>query len=356
MTRNKRRSSVKQRISETLTETAIMVVLSIGPCVDDDEDPSELLLAQSFIGGNSVLTSCGAADVWTVVGGSSLVKNGIIGLDGGLMDIVVLNRVVNGIGVVVVLVVVDVVVTSGCSLCLDVVLLGCRTRAGNKVDRPAKLDKVVVRPDSNCFTVVEVVSAGGGELIGSILTLSGIEVGVSTVVTDSGEFVRTVDKIEALGRLVVVVETVASVLVTFSKTIPGSVVCSSSVVDTSVAAGMSSGSDSSVTKVSFSLLLLGNITMGSSTVDPFVKTRIVSLSFGMTTALSSTSTELLVLCGSMVVVVVVMLGRDVVTFSTEVTVELVVNGCLMVVLAVTLRSSTYCGGKKTASSGNKFGG
>ncbi len=173
-----------------------------------------------------MLTSCGAADVWTVLGGSSLVKNGIIGLDGGLMDIVVLNRVVNGIGVVVVVVVVevvDVVVTSGCSRCLDVVLLCCRTRAGNKVDRPAKLDKVVVRPDSNCFTVVDVVSAGGGELIGSILTLSGIEVGVSTVVTDSGEFVRTVDKIEALGRLVV--ETVASVLVTFSKaTIPGSVV------------------------------------------------------------------------------------------------------------------------------------
>lgn len=267
------------------------------------------------------------------------------------MDIVVFNRVVNGIGVVVV--VVDVVVTSGCTRCLDVVLLGCRTRAGNRVDRPAKLDKVVVRPDSN-FTDVDVVSAGGGELIGSILTLSGIEVGVSAVVTESGELVRTVDKIEALGRLVVVT-TVASV-VTFSKTNPGSVVASSSVVDTSVEAGMSSRGDPSVAKVSFSLLLLGKVTMDSSTVDPFVKTRMVLLSFGMTTALSSTSTELLVLCGSMVVVVVVMLGRDVETFSKEVTVEFLVNGCLLVVLAVTLRSSTYCGGKKTASSGNRFGG
>lgn len=119
---------------------------------------------------------------------------------------------------------------------------------------------------------------------------------------------------------------------------------------------MSSGSDPSVTKVSFSLLLLGIVTMGSSTVVSFVKPRIVLLSFRMTTSSSSTSTELLVLCGSMVVVVVAMLGRDVVTFSTKVTVEFTVNGCLMVVLAVTLRSSTYCGGKKTASSGNRFGG
>lgn len=148
---------------ETLTETATMVVVEPGSCVD----PS--VLDQSSLGKNSVVDgSCGkmmGVSCWTgVVWGSKKWVDGpkdwTAGVGRGVVEVVVVVDVVVGV----------VVVTAG----ILAVLLGTRVKAGKSVDRPARADRVVDLPDSDRKDVVSWGEDG--------VELSDSAVGVSTLV------------------------------------------------------------------------------------------------------------------------------------------------------------------------------
>ena len=246
-----------------------------------------------------------------------------------------------------------VVMTAGALVVL--LLLAKRVRAGKRVDRPARADKVVVLPDSVMGTVADDSLGDGGavELSGSTdSTLEGMVVSVAMVVDLAGE--GAVVETKAARGLVV---NISVALAGSAGRVP-SVVWPASARSTSaagaavVASVTTTDGGGAVVGATVSLLFEG-ADSGKVVEWPVV-------------ALRSTDDGLSVTFDGRVVVGLLILflvdpdrtGAAVVGAGLlDVTVLVVVElpGCWPLVVAL-LMSSTNCGGKKIVSSGNRTSG